>query len=203
MNQTRYLTRWWAVTRSPILEYIDLGAKQEYLIIGHTLRLSTNGVTIFRLSILMSSYHLSCFSSWLGVKPFQGYEYIPLSDVDDVACRWTCWGCSRLMKIILSFGAILLVLVHLSPTRVSHARKGNRYIHLKWYQIKNYKCMSRIWLRCLLPSIIKRGCGYLVMTRLLMIGVDGNLVEWSSSKYLQRVSCNTREHRIPWYKIAF
>ena len=92
----------------------------------------------------MSSYHLSCFTSLLGVKPIQGYEYIPLSDVDDVACRWTCWGCSRLMKIFLSFGAILLVLVHLSPTRVSHAREGNRYIHLTWYQIENYEYGSRI-----------------------------------------------------------
>ena len=36
-----------AMTRSSIYEYIDLGVKCEHLIIGHTHRLSTSGVTTF------------------------------------------------------------------------------------------------------------------------------------------------------------
>ena len=36
-----------AMTRSSIYEYIDLGVKREHLIIGHTHRLSTSGVTTF------------------------------------------------------------------------------------------------------------------------------------------------------------
>ena len=36
-----------AMTRSSIYEYIDLGVKSEHLIIGHTHRLSTSGVTTF------------------------------------------------------------------------------------------------------------------------------------------------------------
>ena len=36
-----------AMTRSSIYEYIDLGVKLEHLIIGHTHRLSTSGVTTF------------------------------------------------------------------------------------------------------------------------------------------------------------
>ena len=36
-----------AMTRSSIYEYIDLGVKLEHLIIGHTLHLSTSGVTTF------------------------------------------------------------------------------------------------------------------------------------------------------------
>ena len=36
-----------AMTRSSIYEYIDLGVKWEHLIIGHTHRLSTSGVTTF------------------------------------------------------------------------------------------------------------------------------------------------------------
>ena len=76
----------------------------------------------------------------------------------------------------LELGAILLVLVHVSPTKVSQARKSSIY-PFDIIPNENYKYMSRICFCCLLPSIIKSGCGYLVMTRLLMIGVDGNLVE--------------------------
>ena len=36
-----------AMTRSSIYEYIDLGVKREHLIIGHTHRLSSSGVTTF------------------------------------------------------------------------------------------------------------------------------------------------------------
>ena len=76
----------------------------------------------------------------------------------------------------LGLGAILLVLVHMSPTKVSQARKNSIY-PFDMIPNENYKYMSRICSCCLLPTIIKRACGYLVMTRFLMIGVDGNLVE--------------------------
>ena len=36
-----------AMTRSSMYEYIDLGVKRENLIIGHTHRLSSSGVTTF------------------------------------------------------------------------------------------------------------------------------------------------------------
>ena len=75
----------------------------------------------------MFTYHLSCFISWLGVKLFQGHDHIPLSDVDDVACRGISCGCSRLMKIILSWEQSLFVLVLFSSTWVSHARKNKIY----------------------------------------------------------------------------
>ena len=35
------------MTRSSIYEYIDLGVKREHLIVGHTHRLSSSGVTTF------------------------------------------------------------------------------------------------------------------------------------------------------------
>ena len=102
----------------------------------------------------MFSYHLSCFRSWFGVKLLQGYDHIPLSDVDDVACRRTCCGCSLLMKIILSWELSLIVLVLFSPIWVSHARKNKIYSN-----DKNEICLSSgcqgYGLDCLLPSIIK------------------------------------------------
>ena len=42
-----------AMTRSYIYEYINLGVKWEHLIIGHTHRLSTSGVTTFTYSIVV------------------------------------------------------------------------------------------------------------------------------------------------------
>ena len=57
----------------------------------------------------------------------------------------------------LEFGEILLVLVHFSPTKVSHARNNMIYPNDMIPIVSNQIYMSRIYFGCLIPSIIKVG----------------------------------------------
>ena len=145
----------------------------------------------------MFSYHLSCFNSWLGVKLFQGYEYLPLSDVDDVACRWTWWGCSRLVKFILSWEqSFLFWFTYHLHRLVMQGRTW--YIQMTRVIFSSYVSQGYVFVVLFLPS--SRGVvdtwSWLDCLCFVLLAILWNEVLPSTYK---RVRCNTREHTIPSY----